>query len=263
MNSSHIFKKVYGNRFSSVAHLACVVMAGTVATSALAEDARRPSLIPAPVDRVFVPLGFDNNDNVEVILHGHFTSNCAKVGPASATVDENTKTISVVAQAWTYSSDRCLTQEMYTPFVQSVPLGVVGKGEYTVRVLDASGVNSQMLQVAEAKQSTPDDYLYAPVEDVQVDTMGAGKLQLTLRGEYPAVPGTCYKIKEVRSQVVPGNTVVVLPIMEKVKNQACQFGLKNRRFSVVHKVDAVPAGETLIHVRALSGQSLNRVTKVD
>ena len=44
--------------------LVSVAMAG-MANVALADN---PVLVPAPVDKVFVPAGFDDNDKVEVIV---------------------------------------------------------------------------------------------------------------------------------------------------------------------------------------------------
>ena len=108
--------------------------------AAFADALGLPSLVASPIDAIFVPLGFDDNDNVEVVLHGHFTSNCSKVGPLSATVDEATKTILVSAKAWSYTSDRCLDQEMYTSFVQIVSVGVVEKGDYTVKLVELNSV---------------------------------------------------------------------------------------------------------------------------
>ena len=33
-------------------------------------------LVQAPIDKVFVPLGFDDNDKVELIIHGQFPNTC-------------------------------------------------------------------------------------------------------------------------------------------------------------------------------------------
>ncbi len=49
-----------------------------LAASAAAHGAPRsvPKLVVAPVDNVFVPAGFDDNDNVEVVLQGYFANSC-------------------------------------------------------------------------------------------------------------------------------------------------------------------------------------------
>ena len=77
--------------------LAVVINTSFLTSSGLANDGQEPALVGAPVEKVFVPLGFDDNDNVEVVVHGHFQSTCFKVGPSTATVDAAAKTVTINA----------------------------------------------------------------------------------------------------------------------------------------------------------------------
>ena len=88
-------------------------------------------LVPAPIEKVFVPLGFDDNDKVEVIVHGEFPSSCYKMGPAGATVDAVGKKIVINAQAYYYPGAVCIS--MMVPFIKSVELpGLMAPGVYEV-----------------------------------------------------------------------------------------------------------------------------------
>ena len=70
--------------------------------------ANPPAKAPAPVQKVFVPQGFDDNDNVEVILHGHFPNSCMKSGPVDVSVNPDSHVISIKSSsisprtAWTF-----------------------------------------------------------------------------------------------------------------------------------------------------------------
>ena len=93
-----------------------------------------PVEVTAPVEKLFVPEGFDNNDNVEVVLHGEFPSTCYNVGQTKATVDKENKLIKVEATTLYYPDVYCI--QSITPWIQSVKLGVLDTGEYEVVVAD-------------------------------------------------------------------------------------------------------------------------------
>ena len=115
--------------WSSIARVLAVL--GLYAGGAAPAYADGPVLITSPVEKVFVPLGFDDNDNTEVVIYGHFTSTCFKTGPAKATVDYDTMTVTVDAQAYRYTGG---CAQVMVPFTQSVKFGQVRAGSYTVVV---------------------------------------------------------------------------------------------------------------------------------
>ena len=100
---------------------------------ALAQDTSlEPKEILAPIQKVFLPTGFDNNDNTEVIVHGHFPNSCFKVGHSNYEVDMNKKEITVSLSAYEYRSSFCV--QIVTPFTQSIKVGVLPAGNYNVKV---------------------------------------------------------------------------------------------------------------------------------
>ena len=229
------------------------------ASLALAAELPKPSLAPANVDAVFVPVGFDDNDNIEVVVSGHLTNICSKTGPLEADVNADARTITLRPQVWSYQSPSCATQEMFIPFTQAVSLGTIDAGEYKVVVNDAPAVPARELVVAPAFVSTPDDFVYAPVESASVTRDKAtGRVNgVRVSGTYPTMQGACWVLKEVRATAVKGNVIVVLPISELRKGAACDNA--NRTFKATKKVSGVPAGDLLVHVRVMNGQSLNKV----
>ena len=225
-----------------------------------------PVLTTAPIRNIFVPVGFDDNDTVEIIVHGHFKDSCNKVGPALGTVDDDTKEVAVALRSLKYEGNECI--KMQVPFLQSIKLGQVPAGNYTVFAENlADSVAPKTLQVAEATTATADDALYAPVDAVDLSPVVGtkGRYTLTVSGIFPKSEVGCMKMQELK--VLPFEDVlVVLPIAAFNSNVAeCVKSSSpfERKFKIEKEVELQLKRDTLIHVRVLNGQSLNKVVEVE
>lgn len=223
-------------------------------------QANPPALAPAPVEKVFVPQGFDDNDNAEVILHGHFPDSCMKSGPVDVSVDLNNQVISLRPEVYVYSSRLCLNVEV--PFIQRVPLGNLPDGQWKIKVESARAVQESIpLMVQKARSSAPDDYLYAPVDEVVIlPEPGREASRVVVSGRWPVAPaGQCFELVRVASKLGADNSLVVLPIAELRPDGQCKNPLNLQRSFVGSSVlpGKVPA-DLLIHVRVLNGESLNK-----
>lgn len=219
-----------------------------------------PILVKAPVEKIFVPLGFDTNDNVEVFYHGHFPNSCYKVGPAKATVDDGAKTISVQASAYYYPGSFCA--QMLVPFDGSIKMGIMPEGEYSVVVDGDSQVTEAALNIKIANTGSPDDFLYAPVDAISIskDPVTEADNTIKVEGEYPYMFIGCMLIKELKTTLTPGNVLVVQPIAELTDGPACLPQADNKRFSISKPLGFTPKKEEyLLHARSTSGTSINRV----
>jgi hypothetical protein len=225
---------------------------------ALAEN---PVLVQAPVEKVFVPAGFDDNDKVEVIVHGHFNSSCYKMGPVSATVNETSKKVTLNAQAFYYAGATCV--QMVTPFIKSVELDRhLTSGSYTIEVANRS-VEASQLRVAKATRPDADDYLYAAVNSVSVESGVDGAREIVLKGQHPYLLDGCVKFDDVKTYVGADKTVVVQPVTKIVYGDECR-GAVNNRFEYRARFGGdLTQGEYLLHVRALDGNAINQFLKLD
>lgn len=215
-----------------------------------------PEEITAPVERIFIPLGFDDNDNVEVVIHGNFPDTCHTVGRAEAKVDIESRRILVSATSYRYPGKICL--QTITPFIQTVSLGLIPSGGYEVVYAGDEQVQ-RSLSVAKRKTESADDYLYASVENAIVEVNPeTGKQTLQLSGHFPHFFVGCMVMSDVRSQLAPSDVLVVQPIAEIVDNDACAEQPADRSFSVSVGLKEPFSGEGLLHVRTLNGNSINR-----
>jgi len=227
---------------------------------AAAAQTQDPVEVEASIEKIFIPMGFDDNDNVEVILHGNFPNTCYQVGKAEAKTDTQAKTITVSATSYKYPGKICL--QSITPFIQTVKLGTIPEGEYQVIYAADSKVNSS-LTVARRKTESSDDFLYATVENAYIDVnFSTGKQSLKLQGHYPYFFIGCMVMKEVRISKNPADVLVVLPIAEIVTDEVCAGQPADRSFDYTSGLAEPFLGEGLLHVRTLNGNSLNRYINI-
>ena len=220
--------------------------------------AEGPQLVKAPVERVFVPFGFDDNDNVELVVHGQFASTCYKTGPATAKVDDVTKVITIDAQAYLYSG---ICAQALIPFTQTIKLGIVKLGDYKVVVQDSPQAQAAILNIVAATTTNADESYYAPVEGV---ALNATKNGVRVEGEWPYTFVGCMVMKDIRTEVTSGNVVVVRPVAEFTDGPACDSQRLSHHFSIeVPLAASLTSGDYLLHARALNGNALNRFTLVE
>lgn len=219
--------------------------------------AQMPSEVPSPVSRIYVPYGFDDNDNVEIVMSGDFQDACYQVGRAGADVNEETKHITVWASAYVFPRGTYCAQTL-TPFVQSVRVGMLKPGHYTVSYRYDAGIQSP-LDVRAHTVESPDEFLYAPVENAGVfEDAQSGDQTLFLQGHYPYMFIGCMRIKEVR-MIKRADVLVVQPITEILEDKDCQDIPADHSYSMTVKVTEPFTERGLLHVRALNGDTINRL----
>ncbi len=209
-------------------------------------------------DVTFAPMGFDSNDNAQVVLAGEFPNTCYHVGMTKAKVDKQNKKVVIQDEAYLYDSSWCTFMKI--PYTQVINLGVLPPGKYEVSIQNKLGGNIKMadLPIMETKSVEPDDFLYAPVKDAIFSHDSATKVDtLTLRGSFT---NSCMSIDNVRLNYRSNNVIEVLPIA-KMETQGCADVM----VPYEHKITLTQKlrGKALFHVRALSGQAINNVVDFD
>lgn len=216
----------------------------------------RPRVVDMELTKAYIPIGFDDNDNVQVMVTGLFNNTCYRVGPATAHVDEVTKTIQIHQTAYDYGFE-CLQIEL--PFAEVVNVGIVTDGNWTVQD-SVSGKRLGGLPIMRAKSAAPDDFLYAPISDAFITKKtGTDIFQLHLEGQFPT---TCSRIKEIMVHYYQ-DVIVVQPVMEQ-SEAALENDCKGASIRFDHIVDlkAGLKGNYLLHVRSLNGQAVNKLVNL-
>jgi hypothetical protein len=213
-------------------------------------QASTPVEVQVPVENVYTPKGFDSNDRAEVVISGYLPNLCHR-SPFSK-VRKVGKSIQVELSSLYYEPNNPFCAQMIVPFLETVQVGVLEKGDYEVIVNGGTQDKQRsVLTITEAKQNSVDDYVYAGVEYVD---KSAADSTVTLKGYNPS---DCYAFDEVVSVSNNKDTYAVLPKMKQVYS-FCP--MKMIPFSYQYRVPKdLEEKKVLLHVRSMNGKSVNSV----
>jgi hypothetical protein len=232
-----------------------------------------PAISAEPLEReiaiksVFVPgEGYDDNDNIEVVVDGTLPNACYSLGRTETSVSED-KVITVKQYALLQSDRVCIQSEMSefalvpVPFTKDVALGSLGKGNYTINFKnEANVVASSIFEVAEAPSETIDNMAYAPVSNaympaaIEVDAQGTARITGYLTS-------SCMKLDDFQvARDATNGVIVILPRVKQALSGACLQYI--RPFEKEVDLGDFQEGRYLLHVRSMNGKSVNRVFSV-
>lgn len=217
-----------------------------------ASFASTPVEVEVPITKIYSPKGFDSNDMAEVILSGFLPNLCHKSPTIKAEVVG--KTIYVRATALNYEQDNPFCPEMIVPFLTSVEVGVLDRGQYDVKVNINTPYNKEsQLFISESMSPSVDEHTYAYVDHV-VRVPGTRKVRLNGYN-----PSDCFVLDRVDYAHNGKDVYSVLPKMKQVTD-FCP--LKMTPFSFVTEVpNTLTEKEVLLHVRVMNGKSVNSIFK--
>ena len=213
----------------------------------------------APGD-LYIPQGFDDNDNVEIFFEGLFTDACHKAGLATHTVDEESRSIYITNDSYYFGDAFCAS--VVVPYQKSINAGMLREGEYRVLFKHSRGnfVDQGIVPVKKSGKQQSDDFLYAPVEKTKFHAPSATEPAiLELSGRFF---NTCMRMDFVKVQHRNySNVIDILPIaiMDRGGCEAIPGGTE---FTHRVKLNDLRPGRFLIHTRALNGQSVNEIVTV-
>lgn len=210
-----------------------------------------PATVSSAFKNLYVPRGFDTNDNVQITAEGSFSSSCFKVAPAIVKVDEANKIISLEAQAYRYGG---LCMQTMIPFQQVIDIGII-KTSGTYKVQTPQGVTLTTMDVKGSTSEQADDFFYAPVQRLSFDDKKLNLVELRIEFNH-----SCMKVAEVKIDKQE-NVIVVQPIVKLDHKFGCAVGY----FPTTVTVDLgeMKRGRYLLHVRSSGSQAYNQVVAID
>jgi hypothetical protein len=201
---------------------------------------------------LFAPQGYDDNDEIVVVASGFLPNTCYQLTTPLVKTNLATRTISIDLKSHV-NPNPCVNVPV--PFEQEVDLGSLPVGDWTLET--TIGSLRTTLNVVQSPNESPDAYLYAPIDQVNVSfDAGSGRWTALLTGDLLA---SCLEIKETKV-LGQGAVVVLLPILEQ-RDDVCQPTSEHFNLRVLLPEDLNP-GLHLLHVRSLNGRGLNRIFDV-
>lgn len=212
--------------------------------------ASTPVLKDVPIDHIYSPKGFDSNDNTEVIVSGYLPNLCHKAPQTKVVVKGNV--IDIRVQALHYEASNPFCPEMIVPFIESVDVGVLDKGNYKILVNSKSPYSrNSEIYVNESTSDSVDEFVYANVEYVE---KGLNERIVVLHGYNPS---DCFVLDKID---MVDNGKDVFSVLPKMKQVADFCPMKMVPFSYQMEVpEKLPAEKVLLHVRVMNGGSVNSV----
>ena len=203
------------------------------------------------VQHVFVPVGFDDNDNVQVVLDGVLWNSCMVV--ADPAIDYRLED-GIVAIQPRAMNDGSVCRPREDAVAQTVDLGILPFGDFDILLPDG---NSFPLLVAESDNAGPDDHLFGLVDYAWPSTYLDRDGNLALRVELDGyLSDTCQRWDEIEVDFKNG-VYVVQPKLYLVDGPCVEV---MQEFDVFAELPLPPdAGRYLLHVRSYDGKSLNKV----
>ncbi len=229
----------------------CIVFLAFGFISCIAAASDGPVIISTSYEAVYIPKGFDTNDNVQLMGEGTFPSSCFKISQPNVQIDEVNLTILLDPQAYSYNGG---CEEFEIPFQQEVNLGIIQTpGEYSIISPDGKALGK--VDVKQATSNRPDDYFYAPVQGIALELNSQNTL--TVRMEFKT---RCVQLDEIRVEKQE-NVIVILPIAKVVERLTC----RNGDYPVSGTIDIGPlaTGRYLLHVRSSGSQAINQLVTVE
>ena len=233
-----------------------IVLTGLTAHS----NINNPKLKITAPKGVYLPQGFDSNDNVEIIFDGYYSNACFRAGLSTVHVDQELQKIYVSDSSLYYGHDFCAA--VIVPYSKVTDAGILKPGHYSVLFQHSreNFVESGYMQVVRATTENKDDHLYANVEKIRyIASHPEHGPHLVLNGSHT---NTCQKVDYINVNQNPeSNVVEVLPIA-LMERGGCEHAPNGIPFEAIAQIDELPPGKHLIHTRILNGRSTNEIVTV-
>jgi hypothetical protein len=229
------------------------------------------STYAAPIERVEVlidaalspTVGFDDNDNVEVVLHGNLPNACYVLAETTMETDVNKKIIRLRQYAQKKTDGICAEGgnlpdflKMAVPYTTEVSLGQMKVGDYEFSYKKSNTqLGTRMLSITEAFSPSVDNMPYAITTDVKVKDIVTSKdtVEVKIQG---VLNSSCIDLDDHITVTKIDDVFVVLPTI-KVRQGMCIQML--RPFEKTIELGKVEAGHYLVHVRSMNGNAVNKI----
>jgi hypothetical protein len=212
-----------------------------------------PDVVEAPIDHVFVPNGFDNNDHVEIVVTGKFPNPCYTRNKYDVKIKNDVIKIDVTSLSM---DDPAYTkcEPLKIPFTEVVDLGSLQGGDYKI-IVNEGGKYEQKdgIVIATSSSDSIDDNIYAMVDYIETGFTGGASGDAMLVAQSPS---PCLVLDRVEYLSNDKDALSVLPIMKKISSNCPE---KRDRIEIPIKFDPTKFKfeQILLFVRTIEGRSVN------
>lgn len=224
--------------------------------------------VEIPVKALLTPLhGFEEKNNVQVVLYGALPNACYSLGEAKVEADHEKRVITIRQYAIKQTDGVCAQEptmadfmKMRVPFTSEVTIGHLAAGDYHL-LFNQQGNSQGIRSLSVSPNVTPlgDTLPYAMVSSAVISDVvnGADDVVVTLTG---VLNSTCTQLDQNVRVLNEGDVFVVMPTIRVEKGVMCAQALIP--FEKQVNLGKTVPGLHLIHTRSMNGKSVNKVIHV-
>lgn len=232
-------------------------------------QAEFPGEYEIPVDVALTPKsGFDDNDTVQVMVHGVLPDLCHRLGKNTVRIDDAAKTITIRQFTMAEKSGICEERypradytKMQVPFQAEIQIGHLNSGNYTLKynVGLSGGAKKRDLKVDAAAVASIDNLSYATITSINMADVSTPRDSVVTEVQ-GVLNSNCVEIDELKLEP-QGDVFILLPtVKESHPGQPCIQMVRPFRKTI--ELGKQSVGHYLLHVRSAGGRALNRLFEV-
>lgn len=204
------------------------------------------------INKIYVPIGFDDNDNIEITIEGELPNVCWELQKAK--IYKNGNFIEIKQYA---IKKRDICTDTIVSFEKTITIGKLDEGTYQISGAESinkifQDKNVKTLEVVKAETKDIDNFIYAPVQKIVIQ-----KGVLAIKGEFY---DSCTELERMVIDIQE-DVIVFLPITKKL-NFFCLQYINPFNFKI-NLEDLGIEGKYLLHIRSMKGKSLNKIQYID
>jgi hypothetical protein len=197
------------------------------------------------IHQVYVPKGFDTNDQIELSVSGNLPSLCYYSPRVEAKSTEQGIVLTATAL---YRPGEC--EQFPVAFFEKVSLPPAPAGQHSIQFQSQGALQTKKLEVVEATSHGIDNFVYAPISEIYEDS---DSREIVMSGTLNV---DCMAYDRMEMITNDQDAVSLLPVMKKIKEECLAV---DEKIVIKYELPYLPQLKRgiLIHVRAMNGNSLN------
>jgi hypothetical protein len=206
--------------------------------------------------------GFDSNDNIEVTVHGQLPTACFKVQDV---LIQKTQAFEYSIKAFIKRKNLsgCVNEILNSPvnFSKTITLGELPAGEYTFNYKRGLDTLKKQMTITPTIGDSIDDNFYAPISSAFIPDLinVTPNAQVVLSGIFHS---NCFKLMPQDIKVIKqGNIFIIIPKAKLLSLRVCKTNMYSIN-QIVNLGEITAEGHYMVHIRSLSGLSVNKVFHV-
>lgn len=219
------------------------------------------------LDKVLAPsVGFDDNDQIEVVITGALPNVCYSLADYFTQVSDDGQRVEIHQYAVKQIDGICSNPSLLPehlqipiPFSKVILVGQLNAATYVLEAKGINGIITRDMSVVEAPVSTVDSASYAEITGLHSkDFWKQDEDVFFYLSGY--TNSNCTEIDPNIQIVKQDDVLVVLPTSHVLPLSRCLP--TTQPFEMRRSIGKLSPGTYLIHVRSMSGRSLNRIIVV-